>query len=661
MSSLLATEPARSKPQAGGQPIVNDFSIQVATMNGSGSQTSNNTLMRAIFQMGIPVSGKNLFPSNIQGLPTWFTIRVNKDGYVSRKKEIDILVCMNPETAVEDVKALESGAICVYNAPLRLNKIRTDIEFFEVPFAKLAATIPDVDPKIRKYLANMCYTGVVAELLHIEMAEIERSLQKQFKSKVKAVGINVTAAKLGIDYAQKNLPKLTRYRVERMNKTAGKIIIEGNAAAAIGCLMAGCTVVAWYPITPSSSLPESFIPLARKYRHDPQTGKATYAIVQAEDELASIGMVLGASWAGARAMTSTSGPGISLMSEFVGLGYYAEIPAVIFDIQRVGPSTGLPTRTMQGDLLKAAYLSHGDTKHIVLIPGTVQECYELAIEAFELAEKFQTPVFVLSDLDLGMNNWMADPFPYIDKPIQRGKILSADDLAKIKAQGKVFERYRDVDGDGIPYRTLPGTEHPMASYFTRGSGHNEKAIYSENPEDYVHNLDRLAKKMETARTAVPTPVVSGNTNADVGIIACGSTDSPMQEAIDQLSAHGVKIEYLRIRAFPFTQSVQTFIERKKRVYVVEQNRDAQLLKMLKIEHVPEVALKLRSVLHYNGLPVDARSISDEILKQERRIPGAPVYSDNAGEGHGRQLSELERKTPGQMPGLPTGSKTCPTP
>jgi 2-oxoglutarate ferredoxin oxidoreductase subunit alpha len=356
--------------------------------------------------------------------------------------------------------------------------------------------------------------------------------------------------------------------------------------------------------------------LARKYRHDPQTGKATYAVVQAEDELASIGMVLGASWAGARAMTSTSGPGISLMSEFVGLGYYAEIPAVIFDIQRVGPSTGLPTRTMQGDLLKAAYLSHGDTKHIVLIPGSVQECYEFAMESFDLAEKFQTPIFVLSDLDLGMNNWMADPFPYIDKPIQRGKVLNAADLEKLKAQGKPFERYRDVDGDGIPYRTLPGTEHPMAAYFTRGSGHNEKAIYSEKPEDYVRNLDRLAKKFETSKSSVPPPVIKGEASADVGIIACGSSDCPMQEAIDQLAANGVKVEYLRIRAFPFPASIQKFIERKKRVYVVEQNRDAQLLQMLKIEHAAEVALKLRSVLHYDGLPIDARSISDEILKQE---------------------------------------------
>ncbi len=618
MSSTLAAQPASAKSKPAGQPIINDFSIQVATMNGSGSQSSNSVLMRAIFQMGIPVSGKNLFPSNIQGLPTWFTIRANKDGYIGRKKEIDILVCMNPETAVDDVKALDPGSVCVYDAPLRLNKIRSDVEFYEVPFAKLAASVPDVDPKIRKLLANMCYVGVLAQLLDIEFPEIEKALAKQFKGKAKAVGVNVLAAKAGVEYARESLPKLDRFKLRRMDKTAGKIIIEGNAAAAIGCLLGGCTVVAWYPITPSSSLPESFIPLARKYRMDPVTGKATYAIVQAEDELASLGMVLGAGWAGARAMTSTSGPGISLMSEFAGLAYYAEIPAVIFDVQRVGPSTGLPTRTMQGDLLSTAFLSHGDSKQIMMLPGTVQECCEFATESFNIAEQFQAPVFVLLDLDLGMNNWMADPFPYPTTPINRGKVLNAADLEKLKAAGKTFERYRDVDGDGIPYRTLPGTEHPMAAYFTRGSGHNEKALYSEKPHDYVNNIDRLARKYETAKKALPQPVVTGDSSTEIGVITCGTTDCPMKEATDQLEAQGVKIEYMRIRAFPFADSIQKFIDRKKRIYVIEQNRDGQLLGLLKLEMAPESIVKLRSIRHYDGMPIDARTISDAVLKQENK-------------------------------------------
>ena len=450
------------------------------------------------------------------------------------------------------------------------------------------------------------------------LPKFEKAISKQFKGKAKAVGVNVLAAKAGLEYARDHLPKMERFKLQRMDKTAGKIIIEGNMAAAIGCMLGGCTVAAWYPITPSSSLVESFIPLARKYRHDPVSGKATYAVVQAEDELASLGMVLGAGWAGARAMTSTSGPGISLMSEFAGLGYYAEIPAVIFDVQRVGPSTGLPTRTMQGDLLKVVYLSHGDTKHIVLIPGTVQECCEFAQEAFELAEKFQTPVFCMLDLDLGMNNWMADPFPYPTNNIERGKVLNAADLDKLKADGKSFERYRDVDGDGIPYRTLPGTEHPMASYFTRGSGHNEKALYSEKPGDYAHNVDRLVKKFETAKKFVPAPVLSGDASAEIGIIACGTTDCPMKEAMDILAAQGVKVEYLRIRAYPFQDTIQKFIDRKKRTYVIEQNRDGQLHQLLKIDMQPESIVKLKSIVHYDGMPIDARTISDSILKLENK-------------------------------------------
>ena len=483
--------------------VVNDFSIQVATVNGSGSQTANLVLLRSILLMGIPVSGKNMFPSNIAGLPTWYTIRASKRGYVGRKKEVDFLVAMNPETAKEDVLTLEAGAAVVYDEPLKLNALRSDLTFYPVPFDKLVTAVCP-DAKLRRLVRNMIYDGVLAKLLGIDMSLMEQALAKQLGKKAKAVTLNQGALKAGWDYADANFTKQDPYHVERMNETAGKILIEGNSAAAIGCMMAGVTVVAWYPITPSSSLCESLIGYMRKYRIDKETGKATFAIVQAEDEIASLGMVIGAGWAGARAMTATAGPGISLMSEFAGLAYYAETPAVIFDVQRVGPSTGLPTRTAQGDLLSTAFLSHGDTQHIVLIPSSVAECFDFAIEALDLAEEFQSPVFVLSDLDLGMNNWMSDPFEYPTRPIKRGKVLTAEKLTEL--QGK-WGRYDDIDGDGIPWRTLPGTDHPFASYFTRGSGHDTHARYSERPQDYKDTVDRLAKKYETAKLFVPKPVV----------------------------------------------------------------------------------------------------------------------------------------------------------
>lgn len=615
MGSLMTTQAVAAKLKTPVETKVNDFTIQVATANGSGSQSSNAVLMRAIFQMGIPVSGKNLFPSNIQSLPTWFTIRANKNGYSGLRKDVDILVCMNPETALEDVKRLQPGAVCFYDAPLRLNKTRSDVTFYEIPFAKLAMSVPNVEARIRKLLANMCYVGVLGELLNLDFAECEKAISKQFKGKEKAVSVNVQAMKVGADYARNNLPKLEKFRLERMNENGNKIIIDGNAAAAMGCVMAGCTVVGWYPITPSTSLCESFISYAKKHRRE-ASGKATYASIQCEDELASVGLVLGAGWTGARSMTATSGPGLSLMAEFVGMGYYTEIPAVIFDVQRAGPSTGLPTRTLQGDVQFAATLSHGDTKHICLYPANMLECYQLAQDAFDLAEQFQTPVLVLTDLDLGMNNWVSDRFPYPTKPIQRGKVLDEKQLEELRAAGKTFERYRDVDGDGIPYRTLPGTNHPMGAYFTRGSGHNEKAQYSERPEDWVNNLDRLAKKFETARSAVPQPIFSGDESADVGLIAYGSTDEPMQEAMDQLSAQGVRTQYMRIRAFPFTRGVHAFIQRKKRVYVIEQNRDGQMLQLLKCDIPADQVVKLRSVRSYDGLPVAARTVSDAIFEQE---------------------------------------------
>src|SRR5437870_5069784 len=493
---------------------VNDFSIQVATVNGSGSQTANLVLLRSILLMGVPVSGKNMFPSNIAGLPTWYTIRASKKGYVARKKEVDFLVAMNAETAKEDVLTLEPGSAVVYDAPLNLNALRSDLTFYPVPFDKLVAPVCP-DAKLRRLVKNMIYPGILAKILGLDMKLMEQALAKQLGKKAKAVTLNAAALKAGWDYAEANFTKQDPFVLETMNETAGKILIEGNAAAAIGCMLAGVTVVAWYPITPSSSLCESLISYMKKYRVDKESGKATFAIVQAEDEIASLGMVIGASWAGARSMTATAGPGISLMGEFAGLAYYAETPAVIFDVQRVGPSTGLPTRTAQGDLLQAAFLSHGDTRHILLFPGSAAECFTMAQHAFDLAERFQTPVFVMMDLDLGMNNWMSDGFRYPDKPLDRGKLLTDAALKKLGEWG----RYKDVDGDGIPYRTIPGDGMPV--YFARGSGHNAKGQYSERPDDYVDNMDRLARKFETARQYVPMPEIDGATGAKIGFIGYG--------------------------------------------------------------------------------------------------------------------------------------------
>ncbi|HLJ86386.1 MAG TPA: 2-oxoacid:acceptor oxidoreductase subunit alpha [Candidatus Angelobacter sp.] len=597
----------------GKHPVINDFSIQVATVNGSGSQSANTVLLRSIFQMGIPVSGKNLFPSNIAGLPTWYTIRANKHGYIARKKEIDFLVAMNSETAREDVLSLAPGAVCVYDEPLNLSTLRSDLIFYPVPFDKLVGSVCP-EAKLRRLVKNMIYVGVVDFLLGIEQAESEKALVKHFAKKKKAAELNTAAIRAGYDYAKATFEKSPPFRIERMNANQGKLIIDGNAAAALGCMFAGVTVVTWYPITPSSSLVEQLIDYLKKYRMGAD-GKATFAVVQAEDELSAAGMVFGAGWAGARSMTSTSGPGISLMAEFVGLGYYAELPGVIFDIQRVGPSTGLPTRTMQGDILKCAFLSHGDTKHILLIPASVEECFTFAQEAFDLAEKFQTPIFVMCDLDLGMNNWMAEPFPYPEKSIARGKVLNEEDLKRLGG----FGRYKDVDGDGIPYRTLPGTNHPQAAYFTRGSGHNEKAQYSERPGDYVNNIDRLARKFETARSFVPPPVKEIDGTSKIGVIAYGTSHWAVGETHDQLQQeYGLKVDYLRIRAYPFNHDVHEFVKAHERLYVVEQNRDGQMFELLKLDLSPEQVVKLRSVRHYNGLPIDARSVTDEIVSQEGR-------------------------------------------
>ena len=617
MSSVLTETTAGAGSSSG--VVVNDFSLQVATANGSGSQTANSVLMRSIFQMGVPVSGKNLFPSNIQGLPTWFTIRASKHGYIGRKREIDVLVCMNPETAEDDVREARAGAHVVYEKKLGLEnagKKRDDVTYYPVPFAELVVKITAAPEhaKLRKLIVNMIYVGVVADLMGIDPAESETAIAKQLKGKKKAVDLNVSAVKLGLEYAAANFPVKIPYRVERMNATAGKIIVEGNAASALGCVFAGATVCAWYPITPSSSLCESFIDFCDELRVDAATGKKNVAVIQAEDEIASIGMVLGAGWAGARAFTSTSGPGISLMSEYIGLGYYTEIPAVLFDVQRVGPSTGLPTRTMQGDVLLCYFNSHGDAKHPVLFPASPEECFSMAGEAFDLAERLQTPIFVLTDLDLGMNNWMSDAFPYPTAPLDRGKVLDAAAIEKVK---DTWGRYKDVDGDAIPYRTLPGTNSPAGAYFTRGSGHNEKAQYSEKATDYVNNVDRLARKFETARTLVPKPEIQDRPGAVAGVLAYGTSHYGTAEGRDKLAADfGVPLDYCRLRALPVGPETAAWIRRHERIYVVEQNRDSQLVTILRDEF-PEIAARFVPIRQYNGLPLDATTVVEGVLSDRK--------------------------------------------
>jgi 2-oxoglutarate ferredoxin oxidoreductase subunit alpha len=594
--------------------VVNDFSISVATVNGSGSQTANSVLLRAIFQMGVPVSGKNLFPSNIAGLPTWFTIRASKDGYLARRRETDVMVVMNPETAAEDVASVPPGAAIVLNDALVVPPVPEDRFVYRVPMKSLIEPIT-TDVRLRRLVTNMIYVGVLGELLGIPEQEVEKALDAQLGHKPKALALNHAAVRAGWEWARQNLEKRDPFRLERMDKTAGKILIDGNTAGALGAMMGGVTVVTWYPITPSSSLVEALIGFLDRHRRD-EAGRATYAVIQAEDEIAAIGMVLGAGWAGARAMTSTSGPGLSLMAEFTGYGYYAEIPAVIWDIQRIGPSTGLPTRTSQADIQFVYGLSHGDTRHPILLPGSVRECYEFGYKAFDLAERLQTPVFVLSDLDLGMNNWMSEPFPYPEQKWDRGKVLSDDALAKLAK----FERYRDVDGDGIPWRTLPGINQDVkGAYFTRGSGHDEAARYTESPEVYARNMERLARKFDTARKLVPAPEVWEDERAEVGLIAFGSTHWAMVEARDQLRAAGLATGYLLLKALPFTEHLARFVRKYRRIYVVEQNRDGQMADLVRLELPPEAA-RVRSVRHFTGMPIDARTVSEEILKQE----GAPA-------------------------------------
>ena len=591
--------------------LINDFSIEVATVNGSGSQTANNVLMRAIFQMGVPVSGKNLFPSNIAGLPTWFQIRANHKGYGARKHDVDLMICMNAETAREDVAKLKPGALCIYDEPLKLEGLRTDLNFFPAPFQHLvAASCPE--PKLQKLVKNMIYVGVAARMLGIDMDEVRKAISRQLKGKQKAMEFNNGAAQAGFDWADQNLPDQDRLKIIRDNKTEGQLIIDGNSACALGAMFAGVTVVAWYPITPSSSLVETLAEYAKEYRVDPVTGKTNVAIVQMEDELASAGVIIGAGWAGARSMTATSGPGISLMSEFIGLAYFAECPSVFIDVMRMGPSTGLPTRTSQGDIEMCAKCSHGDTHHLCLYPGNMAECFQFTYEAFDLAERYQTPVFVVTDLDLGMQNWATKPFAYPDGKLDRGKVLDEQQLKKIHD----WWRYKDVDGDGICYRTLAGTPGGKGAYFTRGTGHSVHALYSEKPEDWKSNIDRLRKKFDTARASVPVPVLR-SVGSKRGILAYGSSDSAVTEALDILAEiHGKKADYLRVRALPFTQEVAAFLSQMDVVYVIDQNRDGQMANLLR-EFFPERSGKLRKVLHYDSTAINARTLVDQINEFEK--------------------------------------------
>jgi len=590
------------------QKIVNDFNINVATANGSGSQTSNSLLIRSLFKMGIPVTGKNLFPSNIQGLPTWYNIRLSKDGYLARREAVEIMICMNGATVAEDMASVAPNGIILYDDALPIAAHRKDVTYYPMPVKELVkeAELPFA---LRDYVANMVYVGVAAYLLEIEMDEIKAALEWNFNGKPKPIAMNWDMVNRGYKWATENLTNDQPYRVARMSGfNEGKVLIDGNSAAGLGALFGGLTVMAWYPITPSSSLADAINQYAPQLRRDPDTGKSNLAVVQAEDELAAIGMVIGAGWAGARAMTSTSGPGISLMAEFAGLAYFSEIPSVIWDIQRMGPSTGLPTRTSQGDILSAYYLSHGDTRHVVLFPATPKECFEMAGTALDLAERLQTLVFVLSDLDLGMNLWISDEFEYPETPYDRGKVLSAEDL---QALGGKWGRYLDVDNDGIPYRTIPGNAHRMAGYFTRGTGHTPYATYSERADDWENNLHRLARKFETARTIVPKPVVDDVEEANIGIISLGSNDTAIQEARDRLRKAGIETSYLRVRALPINQTVRDFIASHDKVIVVENNYDGQLHKILVTEE-PAYATRLLSAAKCDGLPLSARWITETV-------------------------------------------------
>jgi len=598
-------------------PVINNFGITFCTVNGSGSATANNTILRALFKMGIPVSGKNVFPSNIQGLPTWYTIRVNRDGWLARIEKDDIVVAMNPATISRDITYLVPGGVLFYADDIKYPIERADIFCYPMPVKKLIKEA-DVPSNLRDYVANMIYVGIVAQILGIELNAIYQALDFHFKGKKAPIDSNFTVVKAAADWAAANLVKQDSYRVERMNATEGYIMADGNTAAALGAIYGGVQFAAWYPITPASSLAESLNEYLPKLRKDPRSGKTTCVVVQAEDELAAVGMAVGAGWGGLRSMTSTSGPGFSLMSEYLGLAYFAEIPLVIWDVQRVGPSTGLPTRTAQGDITMAYYTSHGDKNFVLLFPGSVNECFEFGWKALDIAERLQAPVTVLSDLDMGMNQWMTEPFRYPDIPMDRGKILWEDDLEKMLNRFQEhWGRYQDVDGDGIPYRTVPGNRHKRAAYFTRGTGHDEFARYSEEPEVWENLMKRLARKYETAKQFVPKPILKTMPGAKAGIIAVGSTDPAVEEARYLLAQQGILTDYLRVRAIPFTEEVDEFIGNHSRVYVVENNRDGQLRQLILV-NTQGLCDKLIMIAHSDGMPLSARWVKEEIMLREER-------------------------------------------
>jgi 2-oxoglutarate ferredoxin oxidoreductase subunit alpha len=590
---------------------VNDFCITFATINGSGSQTANTTIMRALFKMGIPVSGKNRFPSNIQGQPTWYSVRVSKDGYLGRVEDDDILVAMNPQSFATDIEFLCPGGILFYADDIKAPITRDDIFVYPMPIKKLAREA-DVSPALRDYIANMVYVGVLAQILGIDLKRIYDALDFHFKGKQKAIDSNFNVVKAAADWAKENLTKQDPFRVEEMSPLDGYIMADGNTAGALGSIFGGLQFTAWYPITPASTLPEALNEYLPQFRIDPETGKHTYAVIQAEDELAAIGMAIGAGFAGLRSMTSTSGPGLSLMTEYLGLAYYAEVPVVVWDVQRVGPSTGLPTRTAQGDMTMGFFLSHGDTRYVMLLPGTVQECFEFGWKSFDFAERLQTPILVMSDLDIGMNQWMTRKFEYPQTPSDRGKILWEEDLEKIK---ETWGRYLDVDGDGIPYRTVPGNLHRNAAYFARGTGHDEYAQYSEDPDVWEKGIARLKVKFETARKLLPPPELFAVEGAKVGILSYGSADPAVMEAAHILGKQGIPVDYMRVKAIPFHPQVDEFIASHDVVYVVEMNADGQMKQILNVE-MPQHCGKLVSVAHCDGLPLSARWIVSQIKNLE---------------------------------------------
>lgn len=592
----------------------NDVVIRIATVNGTGSASANNLLMKSIFRMGVPVVGKNYFPSNIQGLPTWYEVRVTRDGFQSRSDRVDVMVAMNSQTYSKDMNAVASGGWLIYDSTWPRSRLldREDITVLGIPLSKLCNEQFE-GARARILMKNIAYVGALAALLDLDLDVITRLLEETFAEKKHLIASNLEAIRLGYDFAKANFSCPLPLKVEAMDETKGHILIDGNTAAGLGCVYAGATVGAWYPITPSTSLMDAYKSFCKKYRMDAESGGKKFCIVQAEDELAAIGVVLGATWNGARAFTPTSGPGISLMNEFIGFAYYAEVPAVIFDVQRAGPSTGMPTRTQQCDFLLCAYSSHGDTKHVLLFPANPHECFQMTVDAFDLADRLQTPVMVLTDLDIGMNDWMCPEFEWDENyEPDRGKLLSAEDLESIDR----FSRYLDPDGDGIPYRTLPG-EHPKGSYFTRGSGHNKYGAYTEDSAEYQEVVDRLLVKWETARGLLPGPEIEYSKFNNTAILSVGSCDGAVAEALVRLREKNIGLNYCRVKAFPFNDDVRDFLDKHERIYVIEQNRDAQLrsLLILDAEADPD---KLVSVLHYDGMPINAAfviaRIEEEVAK-----------------------------------------------